>query len=1050
MKRNSMKRFIDKTLSVTLVWALLMTSFVAVYATGDGTNSVYPGADKYKADNSEVNYTIIDGYNTTTPEENLFSVGDVPFILLDTDSDGNYFVMCERVNGNNASNGWVDIFASTAEDTYAARKFDPTNQAHLAYTINNNISKYVPEVMQSEILNTTWYFNKDYNDASATNSATCKLAFPSVEEFKTYKSKIGFPVIELVPSGIFTRDLTYRANATEKYHYYPLIMGKFNQYCIVAKDTSNNKLSGYVRPVFFLDKDFFKKVAVDVNSSLGSAAKAEIKKYDKEDLGSIYSKVELTKLGFTTGLTDESGKVPQAYRTSLKNFSNTTIRDTQGAEINSGHSLYDSTGNGYNFTVDGVPFVLLGEDEEGDHFVSFQYHMMETGDDLLKKSLWTAKESKNALDYVYRIDNTNSIASTLNSEDWINRNIPQNMRGYLKTKTWWTEHDVEEYEDINLWKTEAKIAVPSYTEIMNCVDRYPYGNVPNSGDWLRSFKMEGGSTIRGIRMIKEENAVQIQPNEHYTLHLRPVFYLDKDFFKYVKPSDMGDGVKAYIRGAYDISELIGVYDSEDLIALGFNEKDVMIAADRVLLKGYPDASAYSAALSGGKSLQTPADDVTPAENVFTADDKKFIYLDADENGDMFVMLDGWVNEASGVLPFSTSATTDAEKLYNVSNAGSVAALFNGTAYISKVIPTDMQGYLVEKDWYVEKNGTAHSTKAKLALPSMTELIKYASKIGGWKTINNNNSVTRTPSYNGTDAIVSNYYLTASQNSDSTYNVSGRHIKAYGTANQRAVFFLSKNYFLDHKIDVDNDGANVKQFLRASFTKDQLKTQGYSEDELTKIGYSQAPSASNVAISAESYAVGQTLTGSYTYVPDATEFPEDASKTEYQWYRASSSNGEYFPIDGATGKTYTLTEADDGRYIKFGVKPANIDSVGSVYYSLPTPAIGVSTVAVKSLKLTDQGGREIKPGSGVNGATSLTVTATINNTDAEADSKTIIIAVYDSENVLKAVKTENVTIASGEDEYTVTADGFTAGTGYKAAVMIWSDLNTMKPLYGEKF
>ncbi|MGN0177988.1 MAG: hypothetical protein ACI4DY_00900 [Monoglobaceae bacterium] len=1049
MKRNLMKRIIDKTLSVTLAWVLLMTSFVAVYATGDGTNSVYPGPDEYKADHSENNDTIITGYNTTTPEGNLFSVDGVPFILLDTDSNGNYFVMCEYVNGNNAANYWFKIFESTVADTYAARKFDPTNQNHLAYTINNNISTYVPDVMQSEILNTTWYFNKDYNNEAATNSATCKLALPSVNELREYQSKIGFPVFDNLPSGILTRDLTYRATASEN-QYYPLIMGKYSTYGIVAKATSYNELSGKIRPVFFLDKDFFKKVAVDVNSSLGSAAKEEIKKYSINDLNSVYSTAELTQLGFDTGLTDESGKVPEGYRTSLNSYTSAKIKDTSGAEINSEHSLYNSTGNGYNFTIGGVQFVLLGEDEEGDHFVSFQNHMMETSNALSGKNLWTAKTSTTASDYVYRTDNTNSIASTLNSEDWINSNIPSDMKDYLKTKTWWTEHDVEEYEDINLWKTEAKIAIPSYTEIMNSVDRYPYGNVPSNGDWLRSFKMEGGNTIRGIRMIKAGNAVQIQPNEHYTLYLRPVFYLDKDFFKYVKPSDMGDGVKAYIRGTYDISELIGVYDAQDLIALGFSEKDVMIAADRVLLKGYPDASAYSAALSGGKSLQIPADDVTPAENIFTADDKKFIYLDADENGNMFVMLDGWVKEASGVLPFSTSATTDAEKLYDVSNAGSAAALFNGADYINKAIPTAMQDYLVEKDWYVEKNGAAHSTKAKLALPSMTELIKYAPKIGGWKTISGNNSVTRTPSYNGTDAIVSNYYLTASQNSDSTYTASGRHISAYGTANQRAVFFLSRDYFLDHKIDVDNDGANVKQFLRASFTKDELKIQGYTEEELTKIGYSEAPLASNVAITAESYAVGQTLTGSYTYVPDATEFPEDASKTKYQWYRASSSNGEYFPIDGATGATYTLTDADDGRYIKFGVKPANIDSVGSMYYSLPTPAIGVSTVAVKSLKLTDQDGHEITPGSGVNGATSLTVTATINNTDAEADSKTIIIAVYDGENVLKAVKPATVTIASGENEYTVTADGLTAGAGYKAAVMIWSDLNTMKPLYGEKF
>ncbi|MDD3693525.1 MAG: hypothetical protein PHX02_06425 [Oscillospiraceae bacterium] len=43
-------------------------------------------------------------------------------------------------------------------------------------------------------------------------------------------------------------------------------------------------------------------------------------------------------------------------------------------------------------------------------------------------------------------------------------------------------------------------------------------------------------------------------------------------------------------------------------------------------------------------------------------------------------------------------------------------------------------------------------------------------------------------------------------------------------------------------------------------------------------------------------------------------PHNATVT-YQWYRCAQTSGTYEPIPGATGRTYTLTQADNGYYIK---------------------------------------------------------------------------------------------------------------------------------------
>lgn len=90
-----------------------------------------------------------------------------------------------------------------------------------------------------------------------------------------------------------------------------------------------------------------------------------------------------------------------------------------------------------------------------------------------------------------------------------------------------------------------------------------------------------------------------------------------------------------------------------------------------------------------------------------------------------------------------------------------------------------------------------------------------------------------------------------------------------------------------------------------------------------------PVAENVAFTGTEQ-VGQTLTGTYDYV-DSDGDPE--SGTTFKWYRADDGTGtNETAISGATSQSYELTETDEGKYIRFGVTPANGVAIGVEAFS----------------------------------------------------------------------------------------------------------------------
>ncbi|MFN3943098.1 MAG: cadherin-like beta sandwich domain-containing protein [Flavobacterium sp.] len=118
---------------------------------------------------------------------------------------------------------------------------------------------------------------------------------------------------------------------------------------------------------------------------------------------------------------------------------------------------------------------------------------------------------------------------------------------------------------------------------------------------------------------------------------------------------------------------------------------------------------------------------------------------------------------------------------------------------------------------------------------------------------------------------------------------------------------------------DNFGLSEgTQYWYKVYTVD--KAFNYSAESIgngTTLISNAAPVASSVNITGTLH-IGQTLTGGYTY-SDADNDLEGTST--YQWFRADDASGlNTAAISGATNATYTLTAADNGKHVRFGVTP----------------------------------------------------------------------------------------------------------------------------------
>ena len=220
--------------------------------------------------------------------------------------------------------------------------YSVTNESSIGYRVNTNLSTKegagiggykLPDAIIDNLVETQWGVEgtspirytsgnatpdlfKDLEGGSAYSfdnlravegattagyTVTAKVALPSYTEYKTYWDKLGFAYNSDWASALMTRTphKTFRVTTnTDDSKVLQARMGQINigntrgdRVVFVDHNTMYNTNGYRIRPVFFLDKDFFGKVPIDL-STAGSAVKAEIQA-EGVKLFEIYDSQEL-------------------------------------------------------------------------------------------------------------------------------------------------------------------------------------------------------------------------------------------------------------------------------------------------------------------------------------------------------------------------------------------------------------------------------------------------------------------------------------------------------------------------------------------------------------------------------------------------------------------------------------------------------------------------------------------------------------------------------------------------------------------------------------
>lgn len=288
-----------------------------------------------------------------SPAENLFTIGGRRFILLDRNLDGEYFVMADEEYGQAGMMTKDEIEALNEQK--GSKKgwavtdwlYDPTTVDSTEWKLTNDkwgllsgnpdngfgywstytgdqTKKVIPKEMVDDIVLkdweiepflpiTGWQFNSYANvdaknekdewyknmDTTTVHKVSAKVALMSATEYDTYKSKIGF--VNNDTGALYARN-TLRTTSggiggvqdTGDWTFEPgyVQVGLSGDVIKVAYATALD-VKYMMRPVMWLEADFFKNNKIDV-ATAGETVFTEMRDlYTKEDLAETYTSDEI-------------------------------------------------------------------------------------------------------------------------------------------------------------------------------------------------------------------------------------------------------------------------------------------------------------------------------------------------------------------------------------------------------------------------------------------------------------------------------------------------------------------------------------------------------------------------------------------------------------------------------------------------------------------------------------------------------------------------------------------------------------------------------------
>ena len=690
------------------------------------------------------------------------------------------------------------------------------------------------------------------------------------------------------------------------------------------------------------------------------------------------------------------------------------------------------------FTVGGIEYLLLDQDENGNYFILQNNSVTNAAayysggssqtDESLDEWRYNYSDSKSIayyLDNTYRNNMPDLIKSHLIKYDW---NIEGNWpRAADENSDWFKNKVANNPPEVQ----SGYVALMSATEFNAYKDIIGVANVPATvwqGILLRTRFSNGANYAPLLSEYYKDNNGNISMGQSdiklTNYYIRPCFWVDANFFDEVKVSNFGEIIADKLKQfGYQKLKQIG-YTSAELESLGFD------APWYGMYPEHPSKNDRAYYGFGDTGVSVTASSAEAQKRLFKIGGTEYLLLDKNEDGNYFVLQNNSVTNTAAYYKDGSSQTDSGldEWRYNYADEKSIAYYLDNTYKAD--MPESIKSHLVKFDWNVEgdwprgadgsewctdkiANNPPEVQSGCVALMSATEFNAYKDIIGvanvpstDWQGILLR---TRFSLMSTKEPLLSEYFMNNKGNIEMGQS-------AIGLTNYyiRPCFWLDSEFFKTVHMDIDSLGEIVLKEMKNLGYENLVNL--YTKEELEKIGYEpdKVPTAANVTVTMRAYE--NAIVGcSYTY-DSVVDSPEKDSVII--WSAADSLNGEYMEIYRGTEKTIVIPNGYSGKNIKASVVPFDSDGRSGVRAEDCTP------VQVTSAKGVYIGNAEIKDGS-----------ATLDIYNAGNDKKIINVykTEYNSDGRLVGITADEYTIFGGESVKPVVSD---IKDNHTYQIMVW--------------
>ena len=253
----------------------------------------------------------LDAFAEEAPNEFCFEVDGKTFVLLDTfDNDKSaYYVTTVDAYGDmqTITNGAIPVGKKINYDAYKSDEFlngDFLTKGNNFTALGNDTTTYykLPQGIIDNINknHVWWRFVNDYRKQNGVQSTyKTGVSLLSWTDFSAYAQRIGqldvFSDANVKDAEVmFLRDTNNWGGSSAVTVFGT---GKYEKKCIYVENQSETPY-GLLRPAFYLKKDFFRTVKLDLSQTGESVLNVIRGRYCIEDLIGIYTEQELTENGF--------------------------------------------------------------------------------------------------------------------------------------------------------------------------------------------------------------------------------------------------------------------------------------------------------------------------------------------------------------------------------------------------------------------------------------------------------------------------------------------------------------------------------------------------------------------------------------------------------------------------------------------------------------------------------------------------------------------------------------------------------------------------------